>query len=168
MPARARRLILRVMNERLHGRGRWKRSLSRGAAWTKALLGVVVLVVLVLAAMKLFPSREERLRKFLEAEQAAFAEGREEDFAAGLDPSVVYQKKRGLADIRRDFKRYHETGLPAPKIVKSEPPTFDDEGADLTLDVVVSVDMRAVAQIKVRIRAVDSSGVWRATSIAWE
>jgi hypothetical protein len=138
-----------------------------GFAWGRALIGVVFLVGLVMLIAHLFPTREERLWKFVDGARAAFVADREEDFLASFDPSVRYQKTGGLADVRREFKRYMKAGIPPPNIVKREA-TFDETGADVRLDVVVSVELRPIAQAKVRLRIDDADGSWRMTSVAWE
>jgi hypothetical protein len=157
-----------VMHDRSQNCQRWFGSLSqRGVAWGRALIGVVVLVGLVMLVAHLFPTREERLVKFVDAERAAFAEGRDADFLAGIDPAMRYQKSGGLADLVREIKRYRSAGLPPPNVTKHEE-TLDETGADVRLDVVVSVELRPIAQAKVRLRVEDADGPWRVTSVAWE
>jgi len=156
------------MHDRSQMCQRWYGSLSqRGVAWGRALIGIVVVIGLVMLVARLFPTREERLWKFVEEARLAFAENREGDFEACLDPSVRYQKSGGLADIRRELKRYRTAELPPPSVVKREA-VFDQTGADVRLDVVVSLELRPIAQAKVRLRIDDVDGPWRVTSVAWE
>jgi hypothetical protein len=156
------------MHDRSQSGRRWMESLSqRGIAWGRALIGIVVLVALVMLVARLFPTREERLWKFVDGARAAFVENREEDFLAAFDPAVRYQKDGGLADVRRELKRYVKAGYPPPNIAKREA-VFDATGADVRLDVVVSVELRPIAQAKVRLRIDDVDGPWRVTSVAWE
>jgi len=156
------------MHERSQSRRRWLGSLSqRGIAWNRALIGIVVLVGLVMLLARLFPTREERLWKFVDGARAAFVASRGEDFLGSFDPAVRYQKDGGLADIRREFRRYVKAGYPPPNIMKREA-VFDETGADVRLDVVVSVELRPIAQAKVRLRIDDAGGPWRVTSVAWE
>ena len=86
-------------------------SLSRGAALTRIVILVVAAVVLFFAVRSCFPSREERLLKFITAGREALAEKREDDFLAAFDPDVKYRGTGGLADVRRDFQRYVAAGL---------------------------------------------------------
>jgi len=140
---------------------------QRGLAWGRALIGIVLLVGLVMLVAHLFPTREERLWKFVDGTRAAFAEHRDEDFIACFDPSVRYQKTGGLAEMRRDIKKYRTAELPPPNVTKREA-TFDDTGADVRLEVVVSVELRPIAHAKVRLRVEDREGPPRVTSVAWE
>jgi hypothetical protein len=157
-----------LMNDRSQNCQRWIGSLSqRGVAWGRLLIGIVLLVGLVMLVARLFPTREERLWKFVDGARAAFAEHRDEDFLAAFDPSVRYQKTGGLADIRRDLKRYRAADLPPPNVTKREA-TFDDTGADVRLEIVVAVEIRPIAQAKVKLRVEDGGGTWRVTSVAWE
>jgi hypothetical protein len=156
------------MHDRSQNCQRWNGSLSqRGVAWGRLLIGIVVLVGLVMLVAHLFPTREERLWKFVDGARAAFAEKRDDDFLACFDPAVRYQKDGGLADIRREIKRYRSAELPPPNVTKREA-TFDETGADVRLDVVVSVELRPIAQAKARLRVDDADGAWRITSVVWE
>jgi hypothetical protein len=156
------------MHDRSHKCQRWFGSLSqRGVAWGRALIAVVVVIGLVMVVARLFPTREERLWKFVDEARLAFAENREADFVACFDPSVRYQKSGGLADIRRELKRYRSAELPPPHVAKREA-VFDETGADVRLDVVVSLELRPIAQAKVRLRIEDADGPWRVTAVDWE
>jgi len=156
------------MHDRLQNSRRRLGSLSiRGFAGTRALVAVLLLVALVMLAFKLFPTREERLWKTIDGARAAFVENREQDFLATFDPDVRYQTSGGLPEIKRQFEKWKREGLPPPNIVKREA-TFDDEGADVRLDVVITVELRPIAQAKVKLRLVDRDGPWRVTTAAWE
>ena len=101
------------------------RSLSRGLTATRLVAAVVAVAVLIVVLMQLFPSREERLWDFVDATSDALMTGTEEEFAASFDPDVKYQASRlgtkgGLAEIRRDWKRYRAAGLPRPRIVSQK------------------------------------------------
>jgi hypothetical protein len=141
-------------------------SLSRGAALTRIVILVVAAVVLFFAVRGCFPSREERLWKFIDAGREALADKREDDFLAAFDPAVKYRTTGGLADIRRDFKRYAEAGLGQVSVTKQHA-TFDATGADISLDVVFVAGLRPIAQASVTMRAEDGDGAWRVTSLGW-
>ena len=141
-------------------------SLSRGAALTRIVILVVAAVVLFFAVRSCFPSREERLWKFIDAGREALAEQREDDFLAAFDPAVKYQTTGGLAELRRDFKRYVAGGLGQVNVVK-QATTLDATGADILLDVVFVAGLRPIAQASVTMRAEDGDGVWHVTSLGW-
>jgi hypothetical protein len=158
-----------AMNDRSQTRPRWKGSLSQGGvAWSRALLAIVLVVGLIMIVARLFPTREERLWKFVEDARLAFVEKRDDDLFAAFDPAVRYQKTYGLAEIRRDVARYRSAELPPPHVAEREV-TFDATGAEVRLVVVISVELRPIARVTVRLRVVDDDGgPVRVTSIAWE
>ena len=139
------------------------RSSSIGLAWTRLLLLVIVAIILYFAARKIFPTREERLWKFVESSRGALMDGREDDFFAVIDPTIHYQKSGGIDGLRRDWKAYRSNEMPPVSVTKHEA-AFDDEGADVRLDAVFAAGLT----IHVKLRAVDRDGPWRVTSIAWE
>jgi hypothetical protein len=141
-------------------------SLSRGAALTRIVILVVAAVVLFFTLRSCFPTREERLWRFIDSGREALADGREDDFVAAFEAGVKYQTTGGLADIRRDFKRYVATGLGRVNVVKQET-TLDATGADIRLDVVFVAGLRPVAQAAVTMRAEDGDGKWHVTSLGW-
>ena len=142
-------------------------SLSRGGAATRIVVGVLVAVLLIVVAVLVFPSREKRLWSFVDSCRDALLAGREEDFMAKFAPSVRYQSGGGTVEIRRDFKRYRSLGVPQPTFT-SHAATFDAEGADVVLDVLLTVALRPLGQFHVRMHATDAGGEWRLTDVRWE
>ena len=158
--------------------GRWQgcsRSLSwrrpfgpeAGLAAKRIFFAIVGVIVLWLAIRHFFPTREERLWRFVDATRDAFMEKDEEGFVAAFDPQVTYQAKEGLAEIRRDWKRYRSIGLGAPQVTKSAA-TLDETGADVRLEVFVVAGLRPVGQARVKLRLSDAGGTWRVTSVSWQ
>jgi hypothetical protein len=141
--------------------------LSRGAALTRIVIAVVAAVVLFFAVRACFPNRQERLRKFIDRGREALADHREDDFVAAFDPSVRYQGGNGIADVRRDFKRYVANGLGEVNVV-GQHETLDATGADVRLDVLFVAGLRPVAQAAVTLRAEDGDGTWRVTALSWK
>ena len=141
-------------------------SLSRGAALTRIVILVVAAVVLFFAVRTCFPSREEKLRRFIDDGREALAEGREDDFVAAFDPGVKYQTSGGATDIRREFKRYVASGLGQVNVVKYET-KLDPTGADVRLDVVFVAGLQPIAQAAVTMRVEDGDGPWHVTSLGW-
>ena len=141
-------------------------SLSRGAALTRIVILVVAAVVLFFAVRTCFPSREERLRKFIDNGREALAAGHEDDFVGAFDPGVKYQTSGGVADIRREFKRFVASGLGQVNVVKYET-KLDPTGADVRLDVVFVAGLQPIAQAAVKMRVEDGDGPWHVTSLGW-
>jgi hypothetical protein len=151
---------------------RWQlcnRSLSRsqgGRAVVRVLLIVAAVLVLWFAIRHFFPSREERLWRFVDETRDAFMEKDEPAFLAAFDPAVSYQGKGGIAEIKRDWKTYQSMGLGRPNVTKSEA-TLDDDGADVRLEVVLLAGLRPVAQPHVKMRLVEEGKKWRIKSVSW-
>jgi hypothetical protein len=142
--------------------------LSSGRALTRIVVIVAAALALVWAGCSLWPSREKRLWAFVDSCRDALLEGREEDFVACFDPGVRYQSDLGLAEIRRDYRRYRGIGVPEPTIIGNEV-SFDDAGADLRLDVVLSAGLRPLGRYAVRLRArEDADRSWRIETVRWE
>ncbi len=141
-------------------------SLSRGLAATRIVIAAIVLVVLFVVAKRLFPSREERLQRFLEASRDAVVELREDDFFARLDPAIRYQATGGIPELRRDWARYRASGIGRATIVVQEQ-TLDADGADVKLDVVLSAGLRPLGRVAVKLRVVERDGDWKAIELSW-
>lgn len=141
-------------------------SLSRGLAATRIVIAAAVLVVLFFAVRRLFPTREERLQRFLDESRDAVVELREEDFFARLDPAIRYQSSGGIPELRRDWARYKASGIGRATIVAQEQ-TLDADGADVKLDVVLSAGLRPLGQVAVKLRLVERDGDWKATELSW-
>jgi hypothetical protein len=142
-------------------------SLSRGSALTRIVISVVAAVVLFFAVRGCFPSREEKLLRFLDESRTELTEGREDDFFEGVSPDVTYREKGGLAEMRNDWKRYRASGIGAPNVVKQEW-TLDDTGATVRMEVVFVAGLRPIAQVGVTIRLADGDGAWKVTSLGWK
>ena len=151
------------MNGRSH---RCNGSLSRGFAPTRVVIAAILVVVIFLVVRRLFPTREERLRAFIDDSRDAVVELREEDFFARLDPAIRYQTSGGMAELRRDWARYKASGIGRATIVGHEE-TLDSEGADVKLDVVLTAGLRPLGQVSVSLRVLERDGVWTAAGLSW-
>jgi hypothetical protein len=142
-------------------------SLSRGVAWTRVLVAVAVLAVLVFALSRIFRSREARLWDFVADARAAALDLREEDFFKCLDPAVVYRRDGGLDAVRRDWKRWKSAGIGTAAVTRKQA-RLDDLGADVDLTVVLAVGIQPVGEFRVRLRAEDEGGAWRVVRLDWD
>lgn len=141
-------------------------SLSRGFALTRIVIVVVAAMVIFFAVRSCFPSREERLRRFIDKSRDALVEGREEEFMSAFDPAVRYQATGGLAEIRRDWRRYRAIGVGQATVTK-QVTTLDATGADVQLDAVLTAGLRPIAQAAVTMRVEDRGGEWHVTTLSW-
>lgn len=146
---------------------RWNGSLSRGAALMRVVIGAAVLLVAFVVVRTCFPSREARMWRFVEDGRDALVENREEDFIAHFDPAVRYQDKSGVAEIRRDWKRWRATGIGQATIL-SRDLTLDPEGADVKLEVLFVAGMTPISTTKVKLRVAEREGAFSVTSLSWE
>jgi hypothetical protein len=139
----------------------------RGRALTRIVVAALALAALVLVAIWLIPTREKRLWAFVDSCRDALLSKREDDFLAKFEAGVRYQGAEGLAEIRRDYKRYHAVGVPRPTVV-SNTATLDDEGADVRLEVVLTAGFQPLGRYRVRMRLVDPDGEWRIVKVVWD
>jgi hypothetical protein len=142
-------------------------SLSRGVAWTRV---VAIFAVLALAAFGLsrcFKSRESRLWDFVADARAAALDLREEDFFKCLDPAVRYRRNGGLKEVQRDWNQWKSAGIGTAAVTRQEA-HLDDTGADVEMTVVLTVGIRPVAEVHVRLRAEDEGGKWRVVRLDWD
>ena len=146
---------------------RCSESLSRGAALMRVVIGLVLLFVAFVVIRSCFPSREARMWRFVEDGRDALVENREEDFIAHFDPAVRYQGKSGVAEIRRDWKRWRATGIGQATLLTREA-TLDADGADVQLEVLFVAGMTPVSTTKVKLRLAEREGVFSVTSLSWE
>lgn len=146
---------------------RWDRSLSRGAAWVRLVAAVAVVGALVFTCSRVFRSREARLWDFVADARAAALELREEEFFACLDPGVVYRRKGDLKAVHRDWNQWKSSGIGTAAVTRQEA-RLDETGADVDMTVVLTVGIRPVAEVRVRLRAEDTGGKWRVVRLDWD
>src|SRR5438132_8409252 len=117
---------------------RWRRcsrSLSeRGVTASQVLSGIALLIVLVVIVMKSCRSREDRLWEFVDGARDALVAGRDAEVMSAFDPSVVYQRNQGFAQVQRDYKLFQSTGIRDVKIQMREA-TMSGDGADVRMEV---------------------------------
>ena len=164
MPGRVRSSKLEPMNERSHA---CSGSLSRGVAWTRLLVAVVVLAAAALGLSKCFRSRESRLWDFVADARSAAIDLREDDLFKCFDPAVRYRRDGNIDGIRRDWKRWKAAGIGTAAVTHQEA-HLDERGADVDLTVVLTVGIQPVGQYVVRLRAEDGDGTWRVVALDWQ
>lgn len=142
-------------------------SLSRGVAWVRVLVAVAVLAVVAFAGCRLFRSREARLWDFVADARTAALDLKEEEFFACLDPDVRYRRDGDMKAVQRDWKQWKALGIGTAAVTRQDA-KLDDTGADVTMTVVLTVGIRPIAEVHVRLRAEDAGGKWRVVRLDWD
>ncbi len=132
----------------------------------------IVALVLVLAAVTyfltwVFRSDAQRVKERVDAARDALVEGRDEEFLEVFRDDLTYQGGKGIADLRRDLRRWREMSLVKVFIVTNDVEIVDGV-ASVTLLVAVGQGLLELGQVDVSIEAIPSEdGEWRVRSFSW-